>query len=134
MEIKNIANDAPAPEPAQLYPAKDIIRAKVKTYGVIDDKRNLTTIDTTTNLEDKAVSANDYPKYEKIFNENQKGDFTEIRLNGKYLADIAEALSKLDPFQAIIMRVPHTPMNPILFIASGNEHTARALLSPMTNS
>ena len=139
VEIKNIANDAPEASPAQLYPAKDIDRAKIKTTGDIDEKRNLTTIYkseiTTTNLEDKAVTADDYPKYETLFENESLADknVIEIVINGAYLASIALALSKLNDFGKITLRIPKGDTIGTRFIeirSEGNEHTARALVAP----
>lgn len=72
-----------------------------------------------------------YPEYEQFFAE-RKGDIT-IELNGKYLAEIAEVMSKLSKnnTKEITLSIPSEKNKPIIFHADGNDHRARALLMPI---
>jgi hypothetical protein len=139
VEIKYVGAAATYFDKPQLYRAKDIIRAKVKTSGDIDAKRNLTTTDkgaiTATYLEDRGVTADQYPKYESLFENESLADknVIEIKINGAYLASVALALSKLNDFGKITLRIPKGDSIGTRFIemrATGQDHEARALVAP----
>lgn len=56
-----------------------------------------------------------YPDVDVVINSAEANeDYIEVPLNGRYLAEIALALSKLNTFEGIKMRVPKEAYKPIL--------------------
>lgn len=92
-------------------------------------------------LEDIIASARmqttkgEYPDIDKVLDSAEEQDFVKIKLNGEYLADILDILSKLHSFGTVELFVPKKEYKPMLIKAESfdKKQKARALLMPMVN-
>lgn len=126
--VEMTASKAEASAPI-LVNAKSLLKAKIKTNADIDN-RGITADGVQYPLV-TSKNVKDYPEYKKLFMAKAKG-YVEVKVNGEYLAEIAEILSKLDTFKAITLRIDKdNKYAAIGFSAEGKDHTARALLMPM---
>lgn len=128
--ITNIAPGGPEASEPILINAKRLTDAKIKkTSGTVEGGR--LEVDGTSYFLGDSPDASKYPVVERVWEMGAPTKQSiEVRLNGAMLAEIALALSKIDPFNAITLQV--TPgQKPILLTAKGSGHSARAVLMPM---
>lgn len=91
-------------------------------------------------LEDIIASARiqttkgEYPDIDRVLDDCEKNDSVKIKLNGEYLADILDILSKLGSFGEVELLVPTKEYKPLVIKAESadKKQKARALLMPMT--
>lgn len=133
VEVTRIDDEAPEADAPVLVNAKQLAQAKItKEPGLLDG--NSLMVGDTTICPLLMVDAEKYPDVKRIWEQSESRDYVEVRLNGKYLADIATALSKFNDFEKVILRVPTDgSFKPVAFRASGKGHSARAVLMPMTS-
>jgi hypothetical protein len=81
-----------------------------------------------------AADPDEYPEYAKLFTEHTNEDDVVINVSGAYLAEIAEALSKIEAGRyagKITLRIPQAAGKPIIITAEGTDEKARAMLMPL---
>jgi len=75
-----------------------------------------------------------YPDVDAVFKMHMVEDYIEVNLNGRYLAEVLLALSKLDSFEGVTMRVPREANKAIMVEAYGKKQNlkqkGRALVMP----
>ena len=73
-----------------------------------------------------------YPDIDLVLDQAERNDHIVIKVNGKYLAECAQILSKLSKFSSIEMYIPKEDGRPIILKSSNETQSARALIMPMT--
>ncbi len=102
-------------------------------YPIVEDIENHTAI---VNTEGSAhtvqlYDAAGYPKYQAIIDEAATRKSNTIKVNAAYLRDICDVLARIGTDESITLHVPHLALQPLYITATGNGHTARALLMPL---
>lgn len=130
--LVEITNDSQEPTAPMLLSAKTLKAAKVKAQADInrEGERIVASSDTgDTFILTEPDNYQDFPKYHSIFPTDEP--IATISLNGRYLAEVALALSKLGDYAEKITLEIHGPGKPIVFKASSKTQSARALLMPV---
>ena len=84
----------------------------------------------------KPVAAT-YPEVDYVIKEQTQGDFVEVKLNGRYLAEVATLLSKLNVFEKVTLKVPvdggvARPGRAIIVEAQGkDDQRTRGIIMPI---
>ncbi len=116
--------------------ARGLTGCKMKNNATVEEENGslFFVSDVETKKIETRAHADQYPKYTPIFEEAEaRKDNITIRVNAKYLANIAAHLATLSPeYGAIEMTISQTPHTPIVFKANGEGQSARALLMPVT--
>ncbi len=132
--LMEITCDIYEDEEAVLYHADDVKRIK---YPKGEDGAIVNGIVATTGAGDTALlqkDADTYPLTKQIWDRTEDKEYIEMKVNGVYLAELAQALAKFDGFEKVVLKVPKDGgFEPIILTAKGQGHTARALLMPMTS-
>ncbi len=113
-----------------LYRADEIKKLKLKKDETIDES--------AIPIKMATIGSAEYPNTDTIFDSLKNKKYVGVRVNAAYLADICNVLKDLDPFQAIVLKVPvDEKYAPIIITAETQkkngeaEQTARALLAVM---
>lgn len=108
---------------------KDTLKMGAKDELSLEEIKTRTAAVEGTNMFDTG-----YPDVDQVLdNAFKREDDIKIHLNGKYMAEVADILSKLSKFQKVTMSVSPHPSRAITFVAEDHKtgQKARALLMPM---
>lgn len=81
----------------------------------------------------------DYPDIDSVMKQAEaETEYTEVHINGAYIAEVVAALSNLNKFAGVTMRVPHGKHKPLLFYSYARKNekekqTGRGLVMPFNN-
>ena len=134
--LLEVSAEGEAHEP-KLLPAKEVARlVKLRKLGKLDEVIELDRIEQIVGQEAKVMN---YPDVDQVLKSAEANpDYIEVNLNGRYLAELALAISKMSPYEAVKMRVPTSPGRPILLYSylvkqekGKPQQAARGLVMPM---
>lgn len=91
--------------------------------------------DETIKLEDLLIEplSDDltYPVVDEVLRNAEDGEYTEIKVNAEYLAEVLNVLKEFNAFKSVTLKVPTAPQKPIFITTENKDQKARAILMPL---